>query len=326
MVEISGQQTAESFNQANGSDRYLTENYSLQNTGEALPIWQNVYFIAPGFAVTFLFLTGILIFALYGGQPPISRVNREPIDDPPEETNRHRSSRNRNSGEPGDDNEPLPVNRRTTENTSNNGTESSNVEPTNKNSNVVVSTEDEKVEGLALQFLRRISDNQNPVLNSKQVALINAKIKLLKNSAAFRSNLKTANKNAQNFEKMGQTHNLKGGFLAAAALAKLNDSPGDASTTAAAIAPDLQKYAVVLGTELANDNLLAIAAYAEGNPPNAMRDRVANLTLTPGATAATVRTIWFLHDNGKISESTFDFAIRFIAAGTVLQNPSAFNL
>ncbi|MEP6924673.1 MAG: FHA domain-containing protein [Pyrinomonadaceae bacterium] len=321
MVEIVGNAAV---NYSGNQDSNFSGN-SLSHTGdEATPFWQSVYFIAPVFGVVALLLVGVLVFALSSKreQPVIAEVNRELPEDPPEESNR-RSPRNRNSDEEENGNlEEPPVNRRVSSNENSN----SETPPTNSNTGGA-NSENEKIEGLALQFLRRISDNQNPVLNLKQVTLINAKIKSLKNSAAFRDNLRAASKNAAGFEKAGQTHNLRGAFLAAAALAKLGDSRGDAMATATVMAPDLQKYSLVLGNELANDNLLAIAAYVEGNPPNTMRDRVANLTtLTPGATAATVRTIWFLHDNGKLSEPAFDFAVRFIAAGTLLQNPSAFNL
>ncbi len=330
VVEIHSQVTADFSNQTNGSGKSPNGKFASQNAGEIAPFWLNPYFIAPVFGVLFLSLISILIFVLSSGRPPVSPINRNVPEDPPETSNRRRSQRNRDSGDESNDDEP-PVNRRTAESNLDN-TNDNSIEATNKNSNagnanvVGASSEDEKIEGLALKFLRSISDNQNPVLNSKQVALIKAKILLLKSSSAFRDNLKTANKNAQSFEKIGQEHNLKGAFLTAAALSKLNDTRGDAAVTSAAMAPELQKYTLVLGTELANDNLLSIAAYFEGNPPNAMRDRVAALTLTPGATAAAVRTIWFLHDNNKISENAFDFAVRFIAAGTILQNPSAFNL
>lgn len=328
-VEIQGLKTSSFFDQANTSESSNSK-FSPQNAGQTVQFWQSAYFIAPAFGLVFLLLVSVLIFVLSTGQPPISPINRDLSEDQTEKTNHHRSSRNRNSADELDNGDEPPVNRQTSKNTADN--DITGVEPSNKNSNASTSdpagttSEDEKIEGLALKFLRSISDNQNPVLNSKQVALIKAKIQLLKNSAAFRDNLKAINKNAQSIEKIGQAHNLKGAFLAAAALAKLNNSPGDAATTAATIAPDLQKYTLVLGTELANDNLLSVAAYAEGNPPNQMRDRVAALTLTPGATAGTVRTVWYLRDNNKLSESAFDFAVRFVAAGTLLQNPSAFNL
>ena len=330
VVEIHRQTTADFADHAANSGRSENSKFSSPNMGQAVPFWQSAYFIAPVFGVVFCLLVGVLIFVLNGGQPPISRINRDLSEDPTEETNHRRSPRNRNSADDSNDDEP-PANSRIAENKSDNENDNSSAEPSNKNSNagntnaMGASSEDEKIEGLALKFLRSISDNQNPVLNSKQVALIKAKIQVLKSSSAFRDNLKAASKNAQSFEKIGQEHNLKGSFLAAAALSKLNDARGDAAVTAAAMAPELQKYALVLGTELANDNLLSIAGYAEGNPPNAVRDRVAALTLTPGTTAATVRTIWFLRDNNKLSESAFDFAVRFIAAGTILQNPSAFN-
>lgn len=335
IVELRGQtMVAVSSGAANNGVGRSSPNSSLSAAENAF-VWQNFYLIAPVLVVVVLTLVGVLLVTLnWSGRSKsvTAELNREQAseDDQPNTSNHHRNSpRNRNSleTENNDNDDPAPVDPQTKNENTENSNNNSGTEPANTNSNKTSasSSENEIIERLALQFLRQISANQNPVLKSEQIALISAKIKSLRNSVAFRDNLRAATKNTASFEKIGQTHNLKGALLAAAALAKLNDARGDAAATAAAIAPDLQKYSLVLGNELANDNLLAVAAYAEGNPPNAFRDRVANLTLAPGASAATVRTIWFLHDNNKLGEPAFDFAVRFLAAGTILQNPSAFN-
>lgn len=310
-----------------GETEYVNQNYGSKRaaasevSNEEAPIWQSAFFIAPVFGLVVLLLLGGLFLAVKLGsseRPQNSQVNREIAEELPEENENRRSPRNRNSGEESNTNEEPPVNRQPGN--------SNSEPPVNSNTGQKSpSTEEETVEKHAYEFLRRASDNQNPVLSSKQVALINSKIKSLKSSSRFRENLKAAVKNQTGFDKTAQEHHLKGALLAAVALVKLGDSSGDAISTANAVAPELKNYADVLGTELANDTLLTVAAYAEGGAPNAMRDRVASLAKnTPNVTPGQVRTIWFLSENGKLNPAAFDFAVRVLAAGTIMQNPQAF--
>jgi hypothetical protein len=39
-----------------------------------------------------------------------------------------------------------------------------------------------------------------------------------------------------------------------------------------------------------------------------------------------IRTIWFLKENGRITDSQFEFALRFLAVGTISQNPADFGV
>jgi hypothetical protein len=39
-----------------------------------------------------------------------------------------------------------------------------------------------------------------------------------------------------------------------------------------------------------------------------------------------MRTIWFLKKQGKISDSEYQFALRFLAIGTIMQNPKDFGV
>jgi uncharacterized membrane protein len=292
---------------------------SNQETSGSFPT--SIFFIAPIFGLVILVLVGVLIFVVSdrGREPVIAQQNN--VEDFSEENTRPR----RDKDEEEDEVEPRPTP------SANRAAENSNNSPSaNTTSSPVanpVSSEEEKVEKFALQFLRDISGDTNAVLSSKQIALVNAKIKSLKNSTGFRENLKSAGRNTAAFEKIGQEHNFKASFLAAAALAKMGDSRGEPSATAASIAPQIKDYANVLGLELANDALLVIAAYSEGTAPDAMRDRVAALVKnTPNVNVATVRTVWFLSEKDKLKPAAFDSVLRFIAAGTIMQDPKSFGL
>ena len=84
----------------------------------------------------------------------------------------------------------------------------------------------------------------------------------------------------------------------------------------------------VLGNELADDSLLVIAAYDQGKEGknNELRDLIAKVTGESSLSSSTVRSIWFLHKNNKISDAQFDRAVRFLAIGIITQNPKDFNV
>jgi hypothetical protein len=39
-----------------------------------------------------------------------------------------------------------------------------------------------------------------------------------------------------------------------------------------------------------------------------------------------IRSIWFLQKQGKITDAEFDFALKFLAIGTITQNPRDFGV
>ena len=91
----------------------------------------------------------------------------------------------------------------------------------------------------------------------------------------------------------------------------------------------LGKLTIVLSNELADDALLVIAAYDEGVQGSTlrMRDRLANLAKkNPTASPREIRTIWFLREKGELTNAQYQFALNFLAVGTIAQNPKAFGV
>ncbi len=288
------------------------ERAAHQENADAAISWKALFIIAPILGVIVLVLAGVALVALSGGGDGKTRAQIEPED---KQIGNPQLSENDDDDDANDKSDPPKSNRRSANANANGNSAGANVVPPIETNNEL-----DQVERNALVFLRSASGDSNPVLSSKQIEIINQKIRTFKNSAAVRANVKNARAQKAQFEKIGGEHNLKPALLAAAALAKLGDSQGDAATTANQIATDLNRYAIVFGTELANDSLLTVAAYAQGDPPNTTRDRIANLTKnSPNASAAIVRTIWFLKENDKLSQPAFDFAVRFIAVGAMLQ-------
>lgn len=193
-----------------------------------------------------------------------------------------------------------------------------------------VSSDADKIERASVSFLRRIAENDTKAfLTGKQIAVVNTKVGQFKSSSALAENLKNAKRNSSQIEELARSKNLRPQFVATAALAALGNQQGDVTKTAQGMLETLSNLRASLGNELADDNLLIIAAYDQGAAGQnlVMRDTVAGLVNKfPNVSSRTVRTIWFLKDNGKLSDSQFEFALKFLAIGIIAQNPKDFNV
>lgn len=293
------------------------QNFSPNQTEESAPLWKNIFLIAPLAGCVVLLFVGALLFVFSGAGRTESnnRAQNFPV-------NNRRVSLNENEEE---EPEETPTPRG---NSNVNAAIANSSEPEEKPSPATNQSSDSyKTEKYALQFLRRISSDTQAVLTAKQIELVNAKIKKYKSSTALRENLRAARRNSAAIKSIAEKENLNLDFLTVAALAKLNETRGDTAQTASAMSENLGKLSRVLGTELANDCLIVVAALEEGGSPLAMRDKLQNLTAkTPHVSPATVRTAWFLKENGKLSDPAFDYVLRFLAIGTIAQNPREFGV
>lgn len=191
-----------------------------------------------------------------------------------------------------------------------------------------VSTEMARVEQNSAAFMRKIAQNDpTAFLTSEQVQAVNAKIKSVTTSA-LADNLNTAKKNSAAIRALAVQKNLKPEYLAVAAITKLGGQRGDVLATAQAMADTLDKLGVQIGNELGEDSLLMIAAYEQGKAGDflRMRNMLQQLSNQFPQSTREIRTIWFLNKNGKITAAEYDFALRFLAIGTVSQNPKDFNV
>jgi hypothetical protein len=73
---------------------------------------------------------------------------------------------------------------------------------------------------------------------------------------------------------------------------------------------------------------MMIAAYDQGEKGDFMRLRntLQDLATKFPESSRVIRSIWFLQKQGKITDSEFDFALRFLAIGTITQNPKDFGV
>src|SRR5829696_5587866 len=186
-----------------------------------------------------------------------------------------------------------------------------------------------KVEQNGTAFLRKAAQNDaKAFLTGEQAKKVGSRIKQLNSNSALAANISSARQNASQITSLAKSTNLQPAFLAAAAITKLGSSRGDVAKTAQSMAATLDKLRTQIGSELAEDTLLMIAAYDQGEAGDflKMRNMLQDLSNKFPDSSRSIRTIWFLQQNGKITQSEFDTAVTFLAIGTISQNPKAFGV
>ena len=301
------------------------------NDGNSVPV--SFFIIAPVLGILFLILLGGIFLLIKNGEKKevaegndfIYSGNRLREKNQPEDF--ENSNSNDNSG-----NAINPTN----ENSGN--TEiPSNIEiieptpeqPVNQTTPNENAGELAKIEINSASFLRRIAQKDpRAALTGKQQEIVRGKISQFKNSSALAANLRSARANSAQIQTLANQKNLKPQFLTAAALARLGNSQGDVLSAAQSMANVLDELARNVGDEFSDDSLLAIAAYEQGAAGKTleMRNMLQGLTDQFPESSRRIRTIWFLKDNNKISDSQFEFALRFLAVGTISQNPKDFGV
>lgn len=280
------------------------------------------FYIAPIFALLILVCTGGGLFIAFSGDNGPEKTGKEDHATPREMT--ERNSKKEKDVEKSETPDPSNVS---------SGNElvagqtpvEMNPPPTPE-----VSTETEKIERISPSFLRKIVRNDpNAFLSGKQIEILNPRIKQFKSSSALSANIKDARSNSSRISALAVSKNLTPQFLATAALAKLGNQRGNVVETAQSMAEVLEKLNRSIGVETADEALLVIAAYDQGvaGQFTQLRNQAEGLSgKTQGVTARQVRTIWFLHAQKKLTDAEFEFALRFLAIGTIAQKPSDFGV
>ena len=293
--------------------------------GSSIPT--SVFYIAPLLGFFVLLSLGGIFLATSGGKGKVEPKGNEIVY----------SNERRTSIEPTPEaNEtvaketpsPSQTNENSTVNTSETPTiltpEENTSQPTPK-----ISGELAKIEINSTSFLRQIAQNdQRAFLSGKQQEIVQGKINQFKNSAALADNLKSAKKNAAAIQSLANSKNLMPQFLTVAALARLGNNRGDVLQTAQSMAGTLDEMTRNIGDERSEDALLVIAAYEQGASGNALglRNKLQGLVNESPSSSRQIRTIWYLRDKNHITEAEFESALRFLAIGTISQNPQEFGV
>lgn len=210
-------------------------------------------------------------------------------------------------------------------------TNSPNIESLNKQASTeeeITTNEQEKIERNALLFVKRISLTEaNYVFTRKQIEEIEKQLKNVLNSPLITSQLKDVKRNESKITEMARSKGLKPAFLAAASIAT-NSKSTNILKTAQDILPVLNNLKISLGNELPDDNLLIIAAFEQGTKGDfrSMRNMIEAIGKESGVEAHKVRTVWYLRETNKISNQQYELVLRFLAIGTIMQNPKDFGI
>jgi len=278
---------------------------------DGIPVF--LIFLAPVLAIFLVAAAGGAVYLLAVKNSGQVAIGNDEVDDPPDVKEK----------DPEETDDPKPTPRPTA---GGNGTNPELDIPTPTPANL---SENAKVEMNGTGFLRKIGANDSKVfMTGEQAKRLAAKVKQFAGSAALADNLNAAQKNADQIKALAAAKNLKPQFLAAAAVARLGNSKGDVVQTAQSMSEILDKLSVHLGTELADDCLLLIAAYDQGvaGETMKMRNMLQDLANKTNESSRTIRTIWFLQKQNKITQAEFDRALTFLAVGTIAQNPKEFNV
>ena len=236
---------------------------------------------------------------------------------------------NNNEDDPVADDDP-PANDKDPEKTPAPATTASTSGPSNLPSPTPANlSETAKVEVNGASFLRKIAQNDSKIfLTTDQAKRVSAKIKQLSSSSAVADNLKAAKQNGAQIKALADERRLKPQFLAVAAVTNLGNSRGDVVQAAKTVAEVYEKLNVHIGSELADECLLMVAAYDQGVKGDTMklRNMLQALANEVSESSRTIRTIWFLEKRQKISAAEFDRALNFLAIGTLAQNPKDFGV
>jgi hypothetical protein len=275
----------------------------------------SIFLIAPVLGLLVILLVGGSIYMFSGGK------RQDPVD-------------NSDVVYKSDDEEDKPVNKKpksTDDDEPSNQTSSPNTSPTPdipplpSPSNTGEGGKSE-VDGAA--FLRRIALNDpKAFLTGEQAKLVNDKIKQV-TSPALADNINAARQNSAKIKSIAESKSLKPQFLATAAITKLGSNRGDVLQTAEAMAETFEKLRTPVGKEFASDALLMVAAYDQGAAGDflKMRNMLQDIATKYPESSRSIRTIWFLHKNNRITDAEYDFALRFLAVGTIMQNPKDFGV
>jgi hypothetical protein len=200
--------------------------------------------------------------------------------------------------------------------------------PANSVSNTDLS-ETAKTEKNAAVFLRKIAMNDpRAFLTTVQAKSVGGKIKQVSTSSALADNINAARKSASQIGDFAKAKSLQPQFLAAATIARLGTSRGDVVRTAHEMADVFGKMRTPVGNDLSDDALLMVAFYQQGANGDVMKmiNMLQKVVNDYPETPHSVRTIWFLHEKQKISDAEYDFAVTFLAVGTILQSPRDFGV
>ena len=173
-------------------------------------------------------------------------------------------------------------------------------------------------------FLRNAAQNDpRAFLTGEQAKVVADRVSRLSRAPWMADALRSARQNSSAIRDLAKAKNLTPTFLMAAAITKAAGSRVDIGQAARSVADVYHELSIQIGAENSDDTLLMVAAYDQGAAGDTMkmRNMLQSAANQYREAPRTIRSIWFLSKNGKISNEEFDRALTFLAIGTIAQAP-----
>lgn len=288
------------------------------------------FLIAPILGVFVLLIIGAVFLLIPGKEPVVVQNNNyysnETNDDIEDEKT------NSNDKTPEKTETPTPTQTPISENNISNNPTTTNTpisSPVEEITPSPVSNDIQKIENATASFMRRMAKNDpKAFLTGSQISIVKPKIDQFKNSSVLADNIKNAQKNAEAIKSLAVSRDFRPQFLANAAITKLGNQRGDVVAVAKEMVESLSKIAKPFGNESADECLLIMAAYSGNKTGEGLQETAGVLVnkFRGKVSVRRVRSIWFFKENDKLDNSQFEYALRFLAIGTITQNPKDFNV
>jgi hypothetical protein len=190
---------------------------------------------------------------------------------------------------------------------------------------MVTPTGNDQLERNLVQAIRNISNDQNYPFTPAVLADLKRKTEQFATPTLANSLRAISTRGAAAADHI-RTQGLKPGMLFYLALAETNGGQsGDPVAVAQQAVPDVQFLRGHFGSNFADQSLLVIAAYkipGGSKKSHPLLEPLRRLVRNP----QTDRNVWFLREKGALSDTAYDFVLRFLAYGAIAQNPRQFGL
>ncbi|HEX4950928.1 MAG TPA: FHA domain-containing protein [Blastocatellia bacterium] len=182
----------------------------------------------------------------------------------------------------------------------------------------------DQFENSLVQVIRNISNDSNYPFPTAAVAEIKQKAQQAATPTLANTLRTISTRGDETINQIRAQGLKKPALLIFMALAETNGS-GDPLAVARGLVEEVQFLRGHFGYDYADPTLLVVAAYKipGGNKKShPLLPTLRQLTKDP----RTDRNVWFLRSKGALSDTAYDFVLRFLAYGAIAQNPRQFGL
>jgi predicted component of type VI protein secretion system len=187
----------------------------------------------------------------------------------------------------------------------------------------------EQVEEAAVQFMRRISNDDRPYVFPPYAigALqeLRQRVEQYAASPALNGALNSLAASAPTIAAQARREGIEPALVIYTALADRERTAEDPLAIARRTLPDLLGLRKTLGTESADKALVVVAAYKTGGGTKKSHPLIRTMTRVV-MNPLTDRNVWYLHNHQGLTAEAYDFILRFLALGVIGENPRRFGV